>query len=712
MNNLEHYHKVWEKIDNGELSPDEIRAAHEIHSLAIDDLEVLVSKSMTVAKLKQYVYGFSDDKKADYVERYVEALLNRYAHLVDDVITVNEGSFTVFSRMTAAQYKAHKRQKALEARRTVLASLVQEHIDHHIEKIAERKKQNEARAQEMIKALEDPRTIDDWNYFISTRRKQEGLGPEVPPQDFLADDELRRMDATVFGAHEQNMRERAQENAKIEQVDTSAKLTVEKDFHTKRECDIWIVRLSERVERPEFKKLQSAARSLGARWSRYSQGFIFYNEDKANAFAGVTENEVDTTKFQLEAKQRREQRAGERLEQYAIRRDGKAVDALAMERLANTARRARMADSAEANARWEIAFAATTQSIATALVNGELWGLCGVRYGTDIVELYDVANRALNQAMIAEGIPHPQRRQIKVEDVRYAGVPYPNLTRDQLTRLWRETKGKRGIGYARKFVKKMLDGSESYVIKTRNKTEAQSILVLLDKLGLQGNDEFKWRIESYKRFERMGLTMLPVLRHAMREFIAHMVAPNQPDKVTALVRDLVGVKIPGYFPTPAPVADRLVYLVAPRNGEIGVETSSGSGNLIDAILRHDANAKIEHFERSAQLREITRLKYRDNLDVICVGDDGADAKPNRYDYAVINPPFENRQDVQHVIDTYTALRSGGRMAAIVSQSRTHDSEFADWLEGRGGYVDEFLPAGTFHESGTNVQTAIIYIEKR
>lgn len=717
MNVLEHYNETWAKIDKGKLTVAEVIAAHNFFSERIDELTAAVSK-MTVKELKARLRARSGEKKAFYVEKFVDNRLSQFPWLIKDVFMTTSFSFSDMSRMTAAEYRAHNRAKELKARTEILSTLTQEHLDAHVEKIAQREADERARAAAMIEAMKNPKTVADWVYFLDARRKERGADRTVAPHDLLDDDELRRLDAAVFSENEKRMRELAADEAKISRVETTANLIVRQDFHTKKECDIWVVSLSGRVPKSEYKQLRDAAQKLGARWSRWSEGFIFYSQERAETFAGVTEGETDTTKFQLENALHREQRAGERLDQYAIRKDGRAVDALSMERLANTARRVSIANSMETNARWEIAFAATMQSIATALVNNELWGLCGVRYGTDIAELYSVMNRAHFDAKRADELPFYEDRPVHVNDVRFAKVPYPNLTGGQLSRLHRETKGKRGVGNARKIVDEMIPKKDTgSVVATHTARQARSIIALIEKLGLQNDDEFSWRLDSFKRFERMGLVHLPILRHALREFIAHVAAPNQPDKLTQMVRDLVGVKIGGYYPTPAHVADHMVRIVNPMTNETGVETSAGSGNLIDAILRHDSSATIDYYESSSQLREVTTFKYRDNLNVNCVGCDGErvgkDERPDDgYDYAIINPPFERSQDVVHVSRTYNALKSGGRMAAIVSASRAAEgTAFMMWLEEKGGYVDMELPSGTFAEAGTNVRSVILYVEK-
>ena len=83
----------------------------------------------------------------------------------------------------------------------------------------------------------------------------------------------------------------------------------------------------------------------------------------------------------------------------------------------------------------------------------------------------------------------------------------------------------------------------------------------------------------------------------------------------------------------------------------------------------------------------------------------------RFDVAIMNPPFTGGQDVNHIRCAWTLLRPGGRLVAICSNSpfigerRTHRT-FRDWLETIGATIDP-LPSGTFRESGTNVRACLI-----
>jgi hypothetical protein len=81
----------------------------------------------------------------------------------------------------------------------------------------------------------------------------------------------------------------------------------------------------------------------------------------------------------------------------------------------------------------------------------------------------------------------------------------------------------------------------------------------------------------------------------------------------------------------------------------------------------------------------------------------------------MNPPFEKLQDVAHVLHAFNMLKDDGRLVAIMSPSAFFRSDkkcqdFRDWFEQLGGEKID-LPAGSFKDSGTNVSSVMVVIDK-
>jgi uncharacterized protein YcaQ len=75
----------------------------------------------------------------------------------------------------------------------------------------------------------------------------------------------------------------------------------------------------------------------------------------------------------------------------------------------------------------------------------------------------------------------------------------------------------------------------------------------------------------------------------------------------------------------------------------------------------------------------------------------------------MNPPFENGADIKHIQHAMHMLKPGGRLVAICANGPRQQAILKPLAENSGGWWED-LPAGTFAEQGTNVNTALLVIE--
>lgn len=165
----------------------------------------------------------------------------------------------------------------------------------------------------------------------------------------------------------------------------------------------------------------------------------------------------------------------------------------------------------------------------------------------------------------------------------------------------------------------------------------------------------------------------------------------------------------GYFPTPPAVVDRLIALADLGPGMTVLEPSAGQGALaaaaaaargiVDCVELLDANAAI--------LRQCD--DYRD----VTTGDFLAIEPVWLYDRVVMNPPFARQADVVHVTHALRFLRPGGRLVSVMSAGVTFRSyrltaDLRELIADRGGEIIP-LPADSFKESGTGVNTVIVVV---
>jgi predicted RNA methylase len=163
-----------------------------------------------------------------------------------------------------------------------------------------------------------------------------------------------------------------------------------------------------------------------------------------------------------------------------------------------------------------------------------------------------------------------------------------------------------------------------------------------------------------------------------------------------------------YFPTPAPVVERLLDLAGLKPGMEVLEPSAGSGAI--AAKAADRGAIVDCFERdtgyAAELAEAGAARTVQVADFLAAPPDA------RYDRVVMNPPFTRGADMQHVTHALRFLKPDGLLAAVMSWAVTFQStktaKFRAFVEARGGTV-EAVAAGAFKESGTDIPTVLVTI---
>jgi len=163
------------------------------------------------------------------------------------------------------------------------------------------------------------------------------------------------------------------------------------------------------------------------------------------------------------------------------------------------------------------------------------------------------------------------------------------------------------------------------------------------------------------------------------------------------------------FYTPEDVAQRMAVL-ADVAGKTVLEPSAGTGRLVQACARAGARSvkciDIDPKMVAKLAAEMVGKLAADGLTgVYCA--DFMECNPIlKYERIVMNPPFTRGQDIQHIRHALLFLKEGGRLVAIIGagpkQREAFQNSCDEWID---------LPAGTFAESGTNVATAIIVINK-
>jgi SAM-dependent methyltransferase len=160
------------------------------------------------------------------------------------------------------------------------------------------------------------------------------------------------------------------------------------------------------------------------------------------------------------------------------------------------------------------------------------------------------------------------------------------------------------------------------------------------------------------------------------------------------------------FQTPEPLAARLAGLFAAFGRTL--EPSAGLGRLYRAVRAVAPECPMTLVDNSPECcGELYRATEGDGNARLVAGDFLA-MGPDRlglFDAIIMNPPFKLGTDVKHVLHALTFLAPGGRLVSLVANGPRQREKL---MPGATAWHD--LPAGSFKESGTDVNAAIAIFE--
>lgn len=186
----------------------------------------------------------------------------------------------------------------------------------------------------------------------------------------------------------------------------------------------------------------------------------------------------------------------------------------------------------------------------------------------------------------------------------------------------------------------------------------------------------------------------------------------------ALKSGVKAVSAPQLFPTPPDLAYRVIEEAKIEKGHSVLEPSAGTGALLEPLYNEDGTectaGRLTAIEVNRQLADHLEKTYA-NANVISLDFMTLYPSPEvLFDRVIMNPPFANLQDVDHVTHAFNFLKPGGRLVAIMGEGAffrqdRKAQEFRALLDVHG--ISEQLPAGSFEASGTNVNTRIVILDK-
>jgi hypothetical protein len=253
-------------------------------------------------------------------------------------------------------------------------------------------------------------------------------------------------------------------------------------------------------------------------------------------------------------------------------------------------------------------------------------------------------------------------------------------------------------------------------IRTKSQVELINLIGIFLKENWQ-QESIQARFDSNKKeLEKLGINSVYdwTLAHSQKSELLNKSSTSHREeesateqKIKELEQQIFSRKIDGFFPTPMPLIERLISLAELELNHHILEPSAGKGDIADAIQKifNGKHPRLSVCEINHTLREILELKKHkiiasNFLDVT-----------NFYDRIVMNPPFENGSDIDHVMHAYTLLNLKGRVVAIMSEGVFYrqfkkDNAFREFLSKQNAYISEPIKEAFkngFISTGVNVR---------
>ena len=169
--------------------------------------------------------------------------------------------------------------------------------------------------------------------------------------------------------------------------------------------------------------------------------------------------------------------------------------------------------------------------------------------------------------------------------------------------------------------------------------------------------------------------------------------------------------IPGFFPTPDNVIDLMIEHAKLDDGLTILEPSAGIGSICDKIVNAGYGCEIVAIEINPTLCEVLRIKgyttYNDDI-LTMLG--------TMYDRVIMNPPFEKKQDIIHVMHCYEKhLNYNGILVSVMSAGVMNNTdkkseEFREFVDINGYFVElgqQFNNANAFRNTGVSTVLCVL-----
>lgn len=687
-----------EQIKTGNITPEKLKQEYKRFTENSDIILEQIAKNYKVKELKKKVFHSSDERKPNLVKKYYDNLI---------------ATFVCGQGISYMPFQGGSYEKSRDA---IVEKINEQNIEKFKAEVAESRERSRKYLQGIRKGLENPETLTEFDIFIKVKGYNNLTASQKIKYDELKSQHIKQ----VREAHKEQEQNRKKLSSSANIDNDKIKMELKQTIHAKKQIDLFVVVLIDRVERDVFIKLRNKAKTHSGYYSRYNRdgaipGFQFTSKDNALAFMGK-EPEIKPTASDQQPAINSQKQPSCKLRTVAERLKTKAEEKLNQDRLVNTPRRAKIAAGVEADARADLQMANTMLNLANAIESGKAEHLENITAKTQIEELDYILRRAKTETL--RKLQNTDRNKYEMEKDRE-----PN-TEDILNITFPELKPSASV------LRSVADTVESH-----NKTAAsqlrsrarfvdcykfythgtdgrliKTVATILKKINSYNGGQFVSHYETLIRLKKIGIESSSELRTALREYLQYRNGKIEEDPIIKMERNLIGKKWAGYFPTPDKVIETMLDYANIKDGESILEPSAGKGNICDLIREKHPKNELKSIEIVPELREILQAKGYDIVDWDFL------EHYSEYDKIIMNPPFEKLQDIDHVRHAFKCLKPGGRIVSIMSESPFFRSDiksisFREWLDQVG--KSHKLPAGSFKQGDvpTGVSTRIVIIDK-
>ncbi|MCH7511769.1 MAG: hypothetical protein IIB19_05335, partial [Chloroflexi bacterium] len=300
---------------------------------------------------------------------------------------------------------------------------------------------------------------------------------------------------------------------------------------------------------------------------------------------------------------------------------------LGEDRQMNTPKRLRDAMGARSKGAYKVFMSEVLTRVAAEVAKGADTAFGRVKSVTQLEDLNAMLASAQHKRMLKQNISGDRADMpMGPEDVPFAvwrGVFMYNL--ENLDDVLDAAKGLKGVCDAKHELRAWLKGARALEKSVGNNWKGTSLdphaqrawrelVAAFKKAKLEMPWAGQSMVDNLKVIDRMaklGITDAKTLRVALDEYFTCCRMPGMVKPVDTVAKreaELNMLKIPGYWPTPTAVVERMVAAAKIEPGDLVLEPSAGSGSIAQVIRDKHPGATLELLELNYSLAELLKLK--------------------------------------------------------------------------------------------------------